>query len=73
MNGFSAITTRLISRDHVLPVGVQKILPVRTPCVSVITVRHPLISIFDKLGVATRQKLLIRTHQYSLVEFSVPA
>lgn len=42
-------------------------------CISVITVRHHLTSIFDKLGVATRQKLLIRAHQYGLVEFSVPA
>ncbi|MGZ8384007.1 MAG: LuxR C-terminal-related transcriptional regulator [Nitrospira sp.] len=32
-----------------------------------ITVRHHLTSIFDKLGVATRQKLLIRAHQYKLV------
>ena len=42
-------------------------------CISVITVRHHLTSIFDKLGVATRQKLLIRAHQYGLIEFSVPA
>jgi DNA-binding NarL/FixJ family response regulator len=41
--------------------------------ISAITVRHHLTSIFDKLGVATRQKLLIRAHQYGLVEFSVPA
>ena len=40
--------------------------------ISVITVRHHLTSIFDKLGVATRQKLLIRAHQYGLVDFSVP-
>jgi DNA-binding NarL/FixJ family response regulator len=42
-------------------------------CISVITVRHHLTSIFDKFGVATRQKLLIRAHQYGLVELSVPA
>jgi DNA-binding NarL/FixJ family response regulator len=42
-------------------------------CISVITVRHHLTNIFDKLGVATRQKLLIRAHQYGLVDFSVPA
>ncbi len=35
--------------------------------ISSITVRHHLTSIFDKLGVATRQKLLIRAHQYKLV------
>jgi DNA-binding NarL/FixJ family response regulator len=40
--------------------------------ISVITVRHHLTSIFDKLGVATRQKLLIRAHQYGLVDFSLP-
>jgi DNA-binding NarL/FixJ family response regulator len=42
-------------------------------CLSAITVRHHLTSIFDKLGVTTRQKLLIRAHQYGLVELSVPA
>lgn len=42
-------------------------------CISGITVRHHLTSIFDKLGVATRQKLLIRAHQYGLVQFSSPA
>lgn len=42
-------------------------------CISGITVRHHLTSIFDKLGVATRQKLLIRAHQYGLVDFSIPA
>lgn len=42
-------------------------------CISGITVRHHLTSIFDKLGVATRQKLLIRAHQYGLVQFSNPA
>ena len=35
--------------------------------ISSITVRHHLTSIFDKLGVATRQKLLIRAHQDKLV------
>lgn len=39
--------------------------------ISGITVRHHLTSIFDKLGVATRQKLLIRAHQYGLVDFTV--
>ena len=42
-------------------------------CLSATTVRHHLTSIFDKLGVTTRQKLLIRAHQYGLVELSVPA
>jgi DNA-binding NarL/FixJ family response regulator len=42
-------------------------------CISVITTRHHLTSIFNKFGVETRQKLLIRAHQYGLVEFSVPA
>ena len=42
-------------------------------CISGITVRHHLTSIFDKLGVASRQKLLIRAHQYGLVHFSIPA
>jgi DNA-binding NarL/FixJ family response regulator len=42
-------------------------------CISVITVRHHLTSIFDKLGVSTRQKLLIRAHQYGLVELTASA
>jgi DNA-binding NarL/FixJ family response regulator len=42
-------------------------------CISPVTVRHHLTRIFDKLGVTTRQKLLIRAHQYGLVELSVPA
>lgn len=44
-------------------------------CIISITVRHHLTSIFDKLGVTTRQKLLIRAHQYKLVElraFALP-
>ena len=36
-------------------------------CISSITVRHHLTSIFDKLGVSNRQKLLIRAHQHGLV------
>lgn len=35
-------------------------------CISSITVRHRLTSIFDKLGVSNRQKLLIRAHQHGL-------
>ena len=35
-------------------------------CISSITVRHHLTSIFDKLGVSNRQKLLIRAHQDGL-------
>ena len=42
-------------------------------CISGITVRHHLTSIFDKLGVTTRQKLLIRAHQYGLVELTASA
>jgi DNA-binding NarL/FixJ family response regulator len=41
-------------------------------CVSDITVRHHLTSIFDKLGVTSRQMLLIRAHQYGLVELKAP-
>ncbi|HNP80360.1 MAG TPA: response regulator transcription factor [Nitrospira sp.] len=41
--------------------------------ISSITVRHHLTSIFDKLGIATRQKLLICAHQYGLVELKAPA
>jgi DNA-binding NarL/FixJ family response regulator len=36
-------------------------------CISVITVRHHLTSIFDKLGVASRQKLLIHVHQVGMI------
>ena len=35
-------------------------------CISSITVRHHLTSIFDKLGVSNRQKLLLRAHQNGL-------
>src|SRR6266496_1230901 len=37
-------------------------------CISETTVRHHLTSIFNKLEVSTRQKLLIVAHQYGLVE-----
>jgi len=37
-------------------------------CISETTVRHHLTSIFDKLGVSNRQKLLICAHQYGLVQ-----
>ena len=42
-------------------------------CISSITVRHPLTSIFDKLGVSNRQKLLIRAHQQGLARSSALA
>lgn len=42
-------------------------------CISSITVRHHLTSIFDKLGVSNRQKLLIRAHQYGIVELTARA
>lgn len=38
-------------------------------CISNMTVRHHLTSIFNKLGVTNRQKLLLRAHQHGLVEF----
>ena len=37
-------------------------------CISETTVRHHLTSIFDKIGVSNRQKLLIYAYQYGLVE-----
>jgi DNA-binding NarL/FixJ family response regulator len=42
-------------------------------CISTITVRHHLTSIFDKLGVSNRQKLLIRAHQCGLVALTASA
>ncbi|MBI4001808.1 MAG: response regulator transcription factor [Nitrospira defluvii] len=42
-------------------------------CISSITVRHHLTNIFDKLGVSNRQKLLIRAHQYGIVELTAQA
>jgi DNA-binding NarL/FixJ family response regulator len=39
--------------------------------ISDITVRHHLSSIFGKLEVADRQKLLIVAHQYGLAELSL--
>jgi DNA-binding NarL/FixJ family response regulator len=42
-------------------------------CISSITVRHHLTSIFDKLGVSNRQKLLIRAHQQGLARSSALA
>lgn len=41
--------------------------------ISSITVRHHLTNIFDKLGVSNRQKLLIRAHQYGIVELTAQA
>ena len=35
---------------------------------AVITVRHHLTSIFDKLGVANRQKLLVHAHQEGVIQ-----
>jgi DNA-binding NarL/FixJ family response regulator len=39
-------------------------------CISSITVRHHLTAIFDKLGVSTRQKLIIHAYQYENGEWS---
>ena len=41
--------------------------------ISETTVRHHLTSIFDKLGVSNRQKLLLLVHQWKLTELNVPA
>lgn len=42
-------------------------------CISSTTVRHHLTSIFDKLGVTTRQKLLICAHRHRLLELKASA
>jgi len=42
-------------------------------CISETTVRHHLTSIFDKLGVSNRQKLLLLAHQCGLTEISASA
>ena len=44
-----------------------------TLCISETTVRHHLTSIFDKMGVSNRQKLLICAHQHGLVELTASA
>jgi DNA-binding NarL/FixJ family response regulator len=44
-----------------------------TLSISETTVRHHLTSIFDKMGVSNRQKLLIRAHQDGLVELTASA
>ena len=41
-------------------------------CISGITVRHHLTSIFDKVGVTSRQKLLVHAYQYGFVEPNEP-
>ncbi|BFU93488.1 MAG: putative Response regulator, LuxR family [Nitrospira sp.] len=42
-------------------------------CISETTVRHHLTSIFDKLGVSNRQKLLLLAHQCGLTEITASA
>ncbi len=42
-------------------------------CISSITVRHHLTSIFGKFDVNSRQKLLLRAHEYGLVTFRTVA
>ncbi|MDF0643840.1 MAG: response regulator transcription factor [Nitrospira sp.] len=42
-------------------------------CISETTVRHHLTSIFDKLGVSNRQKLLLFAHQCGLTEITASA
>jgi DNA-binding NarL/FixJ family response regulator len=42
-------------------------------CIACTTVRHHLTRIFDKLGVTSRQQLLIRAHQQGLVTFQMSA
>ena len=41
-------------------------------CISDITVRHHLTNSFDKVGVASRQKLLIHSHQCGFLESHCP-
>ncbi|ALA60778.1 LuxR C-terminal-related transcriptional regulator [Nitrospira moscoviensis] len=41
--------------------------------ISETTVRHHLTSIFDKVGVSNRQKLLLLVHRWKLAELNVPA
>jgi len=42
-------------------------------CISETTVRHHLTSIFDKLGVSNRQKLLLLAHKCGLTEITASA
>ncbi len=41
-------------------------------CVTDSTVRHHLTNIFDKVGVSSRQKLLVQTHQFCSASTSSP-
>jgi DNA-binding NarL/FixJ family response regulator len=72
-----ALTDALTDREREVIVLVGKGLSNRdianSLCIAETTVRHHLTSIFDKMGVSSRQKLLIHAYQSGLVELTSSA
>ena len=70
---FNSLTTREHEIIHLIALGLKNKEIAQRLSISDITVRHHLTSIFCKLEVTDRQKLLILTHRFGLADLALNA
>ena len=70
---FDSLTTRELEIIRLIALGLKNKEIAQRLSISDITVRHHLTSIFCKLEVTDRQKLLILVHRYGFADLTLNA